>query len=49
VRWGDQARICERVDSSWDTYRRIAKNGEGFVLHTPVLLEMSNDGGANDL
>jgi len=49
VRWGDQARSCGRVDTVGDTYERIAKNGEGLVLHIAVLLEMSNDGGANDL
>jgi hypothetical protein len=45
VRWGDEARICERVDNRWDTYRRIAKNGKGFFAH----LEMSNGGGADGL
>jgi hypothetical protein len=40
--------MYERVDNRWDTYERIVKYGEGFVLCTPVLSEMSNDDGYND-
>jgi hypothetical protein len=32
-----------------EIYGRTVKNGEGFVTQTPILVEMSNGGGANYL